>query len=146
MSGTTGTVVFDYAAWAARYPELVSAAPQATMFFNEACLYVDNTPCSRIIDMGVRATILNMVTAHIAYLNGPESSPVVGRIASAGEGSVNVSSELAGVPGTAAWYTQSKYGLAAWQAMAAFRTMRYVAGPRYGAPPIYSGGGFTPWR
>jgi hypothetical protein len=145
MSDATGSVVFDYTAWIARYPELASAAPQASMFFAEACLYVDNGPCSRIRDIGTRAMILNMVTAHIAYLNGPEASPVVGRIASAGEGSVNMSADLAGIPGSAAWFAQTKYGLAAWQAMAAFRTMRYISAPRTGGYPYHSGGGYNPW-
>lgn len=143
MSGTVYAsvpVVFDYEAWAARYPELDAQgnAPQAQMFFNEATLYLDNTACSPVSDPTQRAVILNQITAHIAALNGPQSSPLVGRISSATEGSVNVSTEYA-APGSAAWWSQTKYGAAAWQALAAYRTMQYL-------PALCSAWGRPSWR
>jgi Protein of unknown function (DUF4054) len=137
-----GVVVFDYSAWAARYPELASSVSQslAQQYFNEAQLYCDNTPCSVIRDLCIRALLLNMVTAHIAALNAPldgqPSSPLVGRINSATEGSVSVGTQLDMPPGSAQWYAQTKYGLAFWQATAQFRAMRYVPGP---VPPV------NPW-
>jgi hypothetical protein len=131
-------VVFDYAGWSTRYPELATyvAQPLAAAYFSEATLYVDNTACSPITDDSVggqRYMILNMVTAHIAALNAPlnfqPSSPLVGRISNATQGSVSVQTEYATqVPGSMAWFTQTKYGAAAWQAMAQFRTFRYVHG------------------
>ena len=153
MSGTSGVVAFDYTAWSTRYPELSSIAqPLAQAYFNEATLYLDNTAQSLVRDASVggqRSLILNMLTAHVAALNAPllpgpngsmSSSPLVGRIASAGEGSVSVSADLPDIPGTAAWFVQTKYGIAAWQALAPYRTFQYRPGrSRYGC-------GFAGWR
>jgi hypothetical protein len=136
---TGGVVVFDYSAWALRYPELASSVtqPLAQQYFDEAQLYCDNTPCSPVQNLPQRAVLLNMLTAHIAALNAPfsgqASSPLVGRIGSATEGSVSVQTTLDMPAGSAQWFAQTKYGLAFWQATAQFRTMHYVPGP---VPPI----------
>jgi len=130
-------VVFDYSTWALRYPELASSVsqPLAQMYFQEAQLYVDNSPCSIIPNCSPlyqRAQFLNMITAHIAALNaslgGQPPNPLVGRISNATEGSVNVTVENQYPPGSAQWFQQSKYGSAFWQASAAYRTMHYVPG------------------
>lgn len=129
-----GVVVFDYAAWSARYPEF-SSVMQATaqQYFYEAQLYCDNTPCSIVRDLCERSILLNMVTAHIAALNAPlngqPSSPLVGRISNATEGSVSVGAQMDMPPGSAQWFNQTKYGAAYWQATAQFRSMLYVRGP-----------------
>lgn len=141
-------VVFDYAGtWSIRYPELAAfvSSDLAQLYFNEACLYVDNGDCSRIQDIPTRTMLLNMVTAHIAALNAPlngqPSSPLVGRISSATEGSVSVSTDYA-APGSAAWWSQSKYGAAAYAAMAPYRTFRYAPRPVPYPMPY----GFPGWR
>ena len=139
-------VTFNYATWAVRYPELACsvAEPLAQAFFNEAQLYCDNTACSPVRDDtvgGQRELFLNMLTSHIAALNAPiggqPSSPLVGRINTATEGSVSVGVENQHPPGTPQWYQQTKYGAACWAASAAFRTMRYtVPHPRqFDMPP-----------
>lgn len=142
MSGTTatpGVVAFDYAAWSTRYPEFLPAVtqPLAQMFFNEACLYIDNTATSAFADAthgGQRETLLNMATAHIAALNQPGASPLVGRIASANQGSVSVSVDYKAA-GTEQWWAQTRYGAALWAATASYRTMQYLPGPsRTGRP------------
>lgn len=141
----SGVASFNYIIWSARYPELQSSVPMgmAQAFWEEATLYVANTPRSVVRDVAQRAIILGMVTAHIAALraplNGEPSSPIVGRVNSASEGSVSVGTVLEGLPGSAAWYSQTKYGLQAWQALAQYRTFRYVRGPR----PQYNG--VLPW-
>ena len=136
-----GIVTFDYVAWSARYPEIAAYVPQATAqaYFNEAQFYCDNTPQSLITDDSVggqRSMLLNMVTAHIATLNAPlngqPSSPLVGRISNASEGSVSVQTQNDYPPGTPQWWQQTKYGAAFWAATAGYRTMRYVAPRRYG--------------
>lgn len=139
MSGsTTGIVVFDYAGWTLRYPELSAfvSQPLATIYFNEATMYVDNTAASIVADYsvgGARSTLLNMLTAHIAALNygvsGQAPSPLVGRVSGATEGSVSVQAEYT-APGTAAWFLQTKYGAAFWQASAQYRTMQYFTPPQ----------------
>ena len=125
-------VVFDYSAWALRYPELAPyvSAPAAQVYFNEAQIYCDNSDFSPVQNIGLRTTYLNMLTAHIAALNAPinsaPSSPLVGRIASASEGSVNVSTQNDYEPGTAQWFQQTKYGSAYWTATVRFRSAKYV--------------------
>lgn len=134
-----GVVAFDYGAWAARYPELAASVsqPQAQGYWNEAGLYLDNTASSLVTDDSVggqRATLLNMVTAHIAqlnaYQNGQAASPLVGRISSATEGSVTVQASMDAQPGSAAWWQQTKYGAAYWAATSHYRTARYRPGPQ----------------
>ena len=154
MMNSGGPVVFNYPAWAARYPELSASVgqTQAQAYFNEAQLYVDNTPCSIIPNCAPvyqRAMFLNMVTAHICVLNAvlgnQPASPLVGHINSATEGSVTVAVENQYPPGTPQWYQQSKYGAAYWAAFSSFRTMHYMPGPRgafnhYGRSPFAAGG------
>lgn len=121
--------VFDYSVWSARYPELSAtvAQPLASSYFDEAGLYLNNTETSPVADVARRLVLLNMLTAHIAALNMPGSSALVGRVSNASEGSVSVQAEYA-PPGTSAWFVQTKYGAAYWQATAYLRTMRYIAG------------------
>lgn len=129
---SNGVVVFNHQTWAARYPELAAWVPNAQPYFDEAQLYLSNTPTSLVKDEAIRAVLLNMLTAHIAALNAPlncEPSPtLVGRITSASEGSVSVSVDNQYPPGDVQWYQQTKYGAAYWAATAPYRTMRYVAG------------------
>lgn len=124
-------VAFDYAAWAARYPEFGATVsqPQAQECFLDACVYLNNTDTSVVQDLAVRARLLNMLTAHVAQLTygsaiQPKSS-LVGRVESATEGSVSVTAKYA-EPGSNAWYLQTQYGASYWQATAPFRTFRYV--------------------
>ena len=138
-------VIFDYTAWSLRYPELAAwvSPTLAGNYFSEAGLYCNNSNTSLIpSDNGVRGMILNMLTAHIAALNAPlggqDSSPLVGRINNATEGSVSVQADLQ-VPMTAAWFSLTKYGLAAWQAILPYRSARYFPA----APQRWNGLG---WR
>ena len=132
---TTGVVTFVYADWVARYPELAPwvSSSLAQLYFNEATLYLDNTLSSLVVNVEQRTPLLYMLTSHIAQLNasigGIPSSPLVGRIADATEGSVTVRSELDMAAGSAQWYAQTKYGIAYWQATAQYRTARYLQGP-----------------
>ena len=138
-----GIVVFSYNTWAARYPELAQYVeqPLAAAYFQEACLYCDNTANSPIADASVsgqRELILNMATAHIAALNAPlgaPSSPLVGRISSATQGSVSVQTQNEYPPGSAQWWQSTKYGAAFWSASAQFRLFRYMRGPRRNMDP-----------
>lgn len=143
-----GTVALDYAAWAAAYPELAPSVPeaQARAYWERAGLYLDNTGASPVREPARRALLLGLLTAHIAAtnatINGEAPSPLVGRIASATEGSVSVSTDLGGLPGSAAWFVTSRYGYAFWEATRALRTFRYVPGPRAAAPYIRPGAPF----
>jgi hypothetical protein len=144
MSGasTDGVVVFSYEVWAARYPSLAAnvSEPLAQAYFDEAQLFCDNSRCSPVRNLAIRAVLLNLLVAHVASLNmsagatsggstsGPAAgpSPLVGRITSATEGSVSVTSEMDVPPGSAQWFNQTPYGAEFWAATAAYRTMRYI--------------------
>lgn len=140
--------VFDYAAWVLRYPEFGAVSEQrAALFFAEAGLYLDNTDASPVQDANRRLLYLNMLTAHIAALSGAleasgKPNGLVGRVSSASEGSVSVSVDSGLVPGTAAWFQQTNYGLAFWQATKTYRSAMYVPAQPYNFEP-WSG---ATWR
>ncbi len=134
----TPVVAFVYADWQAAYPEFsttVTTAQQALGYFDQATLLQDNTGWL-ISDPTQLTTLLYLLTAHIAALfagtNTQPASGLVGRISNATEGSVSVGTDLSGIPGSAAYFTQTKYGFAYWQMTAAYRTMRYIPNPRWG--------------
>lgn len=124
-------VVFDETAFKARYPEF-SALTSAVLsaYFTEATIYLNNTEASPVTDEAQRAILLNMLVAHIAFLDSSSSanSGLVGRIASATEGSVSVTTDVGPMTGSQAWFMQSRYGAAYWQATAPYRTFRYFPG------------------
>lgn len=139
-----GTVTFDYSFFIQRYAELAYIAESLLqLYFNEATMYCDNTASSPIQDASVggqRYILLHMATAHIAALNaqtstGAPASPLVGRISGAGQGSVNVSTELEGQLQGRAFWAQTKYGLAFWQATSRYRLFVYVSKRRRNMDP-----------
>ena len=126
-------VVFDPAAFKARYPDFAAVAdPTLAACFDEACLYLSNADNSPVQNLTRRATLFNMLTAHVAYLGGLLSADgmprPVGRVSQASEGSVSAGFEYL-TPGTHAWFTQSQYGAAFWQATSSLRGMRYIPCP-----------------
>lgn len=131
-----GIVAFDPVRFKARYPEFSTVSDLVLEdYFVEATLYLNNTDTSRVQDVAQRALLLNMIVAHVAALNsgvnGAAASSLVGRMSSATEGSVSVSTEFAApANGTEAWFYQTKYGVAYWAATARYRTAVYIPGPR----------------
>lgn len=128
-----GVVIFDPAAFKLRYPEFSSVDDTLLQqYFTQATIYLDNTDFSRVSDLAVRAMLLNMLVAHIAFLysgaNGQSPSGLVGRIDSASEGSVSVHADMPGVTANSAWYMQTKYGADYWNATAPFRAFQYISG------------------
>ena len=101
-----------------------------TQYFNDACLYLNNTDGSPVTDITLRTTMLNMIVAHIAQLNmianGVVANPLVGRISSASEGSVHVSVDGGKPSAYAAWFKQTQYGASFWQISNQYRRMHYV--------------------
>lgn len=127
------SVTFDVTAFKGRYPEFASVGePLLTACFDEATLYLSNSDTSPVQNLSRRATLLNMLTAHVAYLGGALSADgmprPVGRVSQAAEGSVSAGFEYL-APGTSAWFTQTQYGAAFWQATSSLRGMRYVPCP-----------------
>ena len=140
-------VAFNYASWIARYPEFAGVSePTAQEYFNEATIYHANNGGGPVATAVLQSALLNMLTAHIAAryatVGGVAPSSLVGRIASATQGSVTVAADYGTTTSEQeAWYNQTKYGADYWRATAQFRTFRNVIGPpraRWGA----SYGGF----
>lgn len=129
--------VFNYAQFIIRYPQFANVSqPTLQAYFVEAGLYLNNTDCSPVQDVNKRGLLLNMLTAHIAQLNGALTAdgqaPPVGRISSAAEGSVSASLEYTPPTlGSGAWFNQTPYGAQFWQATAYLRSARYRARPTY---------------
>jgi hypothetical protein len=126
-------VTFDPVAFKIAYPAFVNVDDAFLQScFNEAGLYLSNTNCSPVQNITKRTLLLWMLTAHIATLKGalnPDGSTTpVGRLASAAEGSVSIGTEY-NAPGTAAWFIQTQYGAAFWQATSSLRGFRYSARP-----------------
>ncbi len=129
-----GVVALDPALFRGSYPELAALTPQQLAnYWTMSGQFCDNTPASVITDWsagGARATCLNAMVAHIATLmgNGPQGAArggLVGRIASAGQGSVNVSLDMPSNP-EAAWFMQTQYGTMFWQLTSPYRMALYV--------------------
>ena len=129
-----GVVALDPALFRGSYPELAGlTAPQLATYWTMAGTFCDNTPASPVTDWqpgGKRATCLNTLVAHIATLmgHGPQGAArggLVGRIASAGQGSVNVSLDMPSNPNSA-WFMQTQYGAMFWQLTAPERMAFYV--------------------
>lgn len=157
---TLGIVTFDVPTFLATYPEftgLASGEPltsgQLSQAFALAQTILNNTCCSRVQDANRRDTLLQMLTAHIAFLlygtndgagNVTPPPGVTGRISQAAEGTVSVSAEFGGDGGpTQDWYTGTRYGAMYWVATAGYRTALYIPAPAGCAPawPFGSMGG-----
>jgi len=131
-------VTFDYTSWAIRFPELATSISStlAQLYFNEACYYCDNTATSPITDLGMRSVLLNLLVAHLAFINDPsKNTQLVGRVSKAQEGSVNVQTTIGMVPWSAEWYYQTKYGMQYWTMTMQFRTAQYFPADPYIADP-----------
>lgn len=147
-SPTNQVVVFNYADWASLYPELSTSvqAGQAQGYFNQATLYLDNTPTTPVVDAAGNVdlfsltTLLYTLTAHVAklftVLNGQAPSGLVGQITSASEGSVSVGTvQITPSSDLQAWLNQTSYGAMYWAASLKYRTAFYrpPALKRFGA-------------
>lgn len=165
---TTPVVTFDFKTWIGQFAEFGACTPpQGQGWFNRATAICDNSACNPLFGLDgtgqILSTALYLLTSHIAWLNAPRdgsgnpaatgqpASPIVGRINSAGEGSVNVGADMgdatAGSP-SQPWYMQTKYGAEYWAILAPTRTAVYSARPTIVAQPWYIGrglGGFGRW-
>lgn len=131
MSCGGAVAIFDPAAFIAAYPQFASVSPTLLgLAFNLATLYWRNDGTGPVPDVPTQTAILWLLTAHIAQLNyginGQPPTGLVGRINSAGEGSVNVGTDYVSNINSA-FFDQTPFGAQFWSATAAFRGMRYRA-------------------
>lgn len=125
-------VVFDKARFQTAYPEVRAADAQLEMWFTQAESLLDNTGRSIVKKPEEREMLLFLLVRHFAALNERAAQGgLVGRIASASEGSVSVSADMGAAIGNAAWYLQTPYGATYWQLTAKYRRFRYVSGGCY---------------
>jgi hypothetical protein len=133
-----GVAVFNPTLFIGRYPEFTAAynANPSIFYgmFAEAGLYLNNTDRSIVQDINLRGVLLQMLTAHKAFLSGlltADGQPrPVGRVSAATEGAVSATFEgVPPTPGTGAWFQQSQYGADFWQATTGYRGMKYFAQP-----------------
>lgn len=147
-------VVFDFAEWQTFFPELSFVTQvQATMYFNIACMRVNNGPCADIIDQADRKLVLYMLVAHIALLMSQAanvSQPVdsdgnpiagttatvnaglTGRVSSAKEGSVSVATESLSSGNASSlerWLGTTQYGQLVWEMLSPLFGPQYLPGP-----------------
>lgn len=149
------------------FPDFANISqPYATACFQRATFLCQNNAASPVVarnngDTTQLAYFLNLLTAHICWLNAPQingqpndgtgsvsPSPLVGRISQAAEGSVSVATDLgSGVqPQGMAYYAQTKWGLEYWQASAGYRQGPYVPGVGPSAVGAFGGFGYFPGR
>jgi len=150
-----GVVQFDNAEFIAAWPEFTGIpSGRNQVAFNFATLLLNNSCCSLVSDANVRMALLYILTAHVGFLiNGTNDGAgnvtppyqVVGRLASATEGSVTAATEYSSeVSDSEAFYIQSKYGALFWQMTAQYRTMHYIGPPSFG--PNGPGFPFQDWE
>lgn len=136
--------VFDYTKWAAMFPYLAAVPePVAVGFFSVAELLFANNDCSPLQDADKRLVFLNYIVAHLARLAGYPAAAggsaapdgMVGRVSSATEGTVSISTDYGTVRESQAWWIQTQEGATFWQLTRFLRTATYIAPPpRYFGP------------
>lgn len=125
-----GVVVFDIAEFRALYPSIKATDEQLVMFFSIAEGFLDNSECSVVKDLEQRKYMLYLLVAHMAALNQQTESgnAVVGRLASATEGTVSISLDYGVMGNNERWYLQTPYGAMYWQLTKRYRSMLYRLG------------------
>ncbi|MFZ4835766.1 DUF4054 domain-containing protein [Rouxiella sp. Mn2063] len=133
-----GVVVLDISKFRAMFPEFSNVDDTLLPFlFDQATDYLNNTVYSLVTDVIKRERLLYLLIAHLAYMrygdaNGNGGTGMVGRLSSASEGSVSVSSDAGQIEFRYMWYTQSPYGMDYWQATKVYRMANYYPGIVYG--------------
>lgn len=71
MTCVSGVAVFDITKFLTRYPEFSQVdAGKLNAYFEEAGLYLSNCPTSIVQNVSRRLMLLNMLVAHISFLEG----------------------------------------------------------------------------
>lgn len=125
---TENVVGFDVAEFRSLYPKITASDLQLESFFCEAELLFNNTSKSCVKDLKKRKILLYMIVAHLATLQAQvdAGNMLVGRLSSASEGSVSISSEYGTLGNSEKWWIQTPYGAKFWQLTAMYRTSVYV--------------------
>lgn len=121
-------VTFSADEFKLRYPEFASVSSELlALYFSDAGLYCNNSDGSFVKDVVRRKAMLYSLVAHIAALADPNRhGQMVGRVNSAREGSVSVTTEMAPATQSNAWFMQTPYGATFWQLAAPYRSAIFV--------------------
>jgi len=155
MNGSSPPITFSYQTWVAMFPIFSALTPeQGQAYFSRATGAIVANSCSNpAFADGNLSYLVYLATSHVAWLNCPKDangnpaatgtapSPLVGRISSAQEGSVNVQTEWNAGDQTQfdAYMQQSPYGVEYLSAIAPYRTGRYLARPTIVINGIFPG-------
>lgn len=125
---TNNVVEFDVAEFRELYPKVKASDLQLESFFCEAELLFNNSSKSCIKDLKKRKILLYLIVAHLATLQAQvdAGNMLVGRLSSASEGSVSISSDYGTLGNSEKWWAQTPYGAKFWQLTAIYRTSAYV--------------------
>ena len=126
----TDVVEFVVAEFREMYPKITASDLQLESFFYEAELLFNNTSKSCVKDLKKRKVLLYMIVAHLATLfqKALAGNGLVGRLSSASEGSVSISSEYSvSQVGGEKWWSQTPWGADYWTLSAPYRVLNYVA-------------------
>ena len=129
-----GVVVLTYAQFIAAYPQFTTTVSQTafdTVVYPFAQQYNRNDGGGPVTTSDLQTALLLLMCAHVAQLiygtpDAAASTAMVGRIASAGQGSVNVATEYP-MTTSNAWFAQTQYGASYWQMIRPFRLGVYRA-------------------
>lgn len=127
--------VFDPAEFRALYPNFDSYTDEQLEWFFEMVEndILDNTE-SACIPLKTRRKLFFLLVAHMAELQNrinDGNTGLVGRISSATEGSVSISSDYLSSPtALAQWLNQTSYGAMYYAMTAKYRTILWVASQR----------------
>lgn len=148
-------VTFNYETWLGMFPQFrTTPAAVAQGYFLRAGLIFANDTSNPAFRSGTMETLFYLLTAHIAALSPPPEDQgqgsaggpqLVGRLASASQGSVSVSAQWDGSGSPSeSWYIQTQYGAEFWNATAQYRTARYVPRSSF-VPTAIRPFGFRRW-
>lgn len=126
----SNVVVFDPAAFKVVFDEFATV-PDAKLnyYFNLAATTILDNSENACIPLAERTILFDLLVAHQAELKKrieEGNSGLVGRISSASEGSVSISTDYQIQGNTAQWYNQTPYGAQYWAMTAKYRTFTYV--------------------
>lgn len=130
-------VTLNFDAWIAQFPEFSNTVSevQFQLWLVVATTLHRNDGGGPVSNVQSQTVLLSLALAHLCFIylgtNTQPSAQVVGRINSASEGSVAVTTDYgANVSQSEAFWTQSKYGALYFQMTSVYRVMRYIPNPR----------------
>jgi|SRR5580700_1223699 hypothetical protein len=145
-------VTLTYGPWIALFPEFSNTVSEAqfSLWLIVTTTLHRNDGGGPVTNAQSQTTLLSLALAHLCFIylgtNTQPAAQTVGRINSASEGSVAVTTDYgANVSQSMAFWIQTKYGALYWQMTSVYRTMRWIPNPRPAITSNIYGPGPGPW-